>query len=171
MGSSRTRLPVALKTALAMADADAALGADRARELASHLSFMVTNTDLQVLEGNRVIELKTAGIDKGTAAARLIDELRPDFILAIGDDRTDEDTFRALPWSAWMVKVGEASTSRARFSVDSLAVVRSAAARCCGGFHVQAGSGRSVAMSFIISSRAGISRLTNSTRRPNSKAA
>ncbi len=106
--------------------ADAALGADRARELAAHLRFMVTNTDLQVLEGNRVIELKNAGADKGTAAARLLDEQPADFILAIGDDRTDEDTFRALPWSAWMVKVGEAATSRARFSVDSPAAVRAA---------------------------------------------
>ncbi len=104
--------------------ADAALGADRARELAAHLSFLVTNTDLQVLEGNRVIELKNAGADKGTAAARLLEEHPADFILAIGDDRTDEDTFRALPWTAWMVKVGEASTSKARFSVDSPAAVR-----------------------------------------------
>ena len=86
--------------------ADAELGAVRARELLNHLTFMTANTDLQVLEGNKVIEIKNAGINKGTAAARWLGTDQPDFILALGDDRTDEDTFRALPPEAYTVKVG-----------------------------------------------------------------
>ncbi|MBF9141603.1 bifunctional alpha,alpha-trehalose-phosphate synthase (UDP-forming)/trehalose-phosphatase [Hymenobacter properus] len=104
--------------------ADAELGASRARELTSHLTFMASNTELQVMEGNKVVEIKTAGINKGTAAARTVSSYHPDFILAIGDDRTDEDTFRALPPDAYTLKVGSAPRSLARFHVDGPAAVR-----------------------------------------------
>jgi trehalose 6-phosphate synthase/phosphatase len=103
---------------------DAELGAVRARELMSHLTFMTSNTDLQVLEGNKVIEIKTVGINKGTAAARWLSGGQPDFILAIGDDRTDEDTFGALPADAYTLKVGGAPRSLARYSVASFTEVR-----------------------------------------------
>ena len=104
--------------------ADADLGAGRARELTSHLTFMASNTDLQVMEGNKVVEIKNAGINKGTAAARWVSTYQPEFILAIGDDRTDEDTFRALPPDAYTVKVGGAPRSLARFHVPDIADVR-----------------------------------------------
>jgi len=97
--------------------ADVELGAVRARELLSHLSFMTSNTDLQVLEGNKVIEIKNAGINKGTAAARWVAAVQPDFILAIGDDRTDEDTFGAMPPEAYTIKVGNVPRSLARYHV------------------------------------------------------
>ncbi|MEJ7660059.1 MAG: trehalose-phosphatase [Hymenobacter sp.] len=77
--------------------AGADLGEVRARELLSHLSFMTANTELQVMEGNKVLEIKAAGINKGNAAARWLAKYPADFVLALGDDRTDEDTFRALP--------------------------------------------------------------------------
>ena len=104
--------------------ADEALGRERARELVSHLSFFIASTDLQLLEGNHVIEVKNAGVDKGTAVARFLQDAHPDFILAFGDDRTDEDTFRALPPPAWTVKVGGAAASQARFYVPAPADVR-----------------------------------------------
>jgi trehalose 6-phosphate synthase/phosphatase len=97
--------------------ADVELGAVRARELMNHLNFMTSNTDLQVLEGNKVIEIKNAGVNKGTAAARWVSTEQPDFILAIGDDRTDEDTFGAMPAEAYTIKVGRAPRSLARFSL------------------------------------------------------
>ncbi|ALW86911.1 trehalose-6-phosphate synthase [Hymenobacter sedentarius] len=103
---------------------DAELGAVRARELMSHLTFITSNTDLQVLEGNKVIEIKTAGINKGTAASRWLSSDPPEFTLAIGDDRTDEDTFGALPPEAYTVKVGGAPRSLARYSIASPADVR-----------------------------------------------
>ncbi|GAA3997086.1 bifunctional alpha,alpha-trehalose-phosphate synthase (UDP-forming)/trehalose-phosphatase [Hymenobacter fastidiosus] len=104
--------------------ADADLGAVRARELLSHLTFMASNTDLQVLEGNKVLEIKNAGINKGTAAARWISQHGPGFLLAIGDDRTDEDTFGALPAEAYTIKVGTEARSLARFHVRSTTEVR-----------------------------------------------
>ncbi|SFQ52278.1 bifunctional alpha,alpha-trehalose-phosphate synthase (UDP-forming)/trehalose-phosphatase [Hymenobacter arizonensis] len=103
---------------------DAELGAMRARELMNHLTFMTSNTDLQVMEGNKVIEIKTAGINKGTAAARWLATEHADFILAIGDDRTDEDTFAAMPASAYTLKVGGTPRSLARYAIDSPKEVR-----------------------------------------------
>ncbi|QIX60096.1 bifunctional alpha,alpha-trehalose-phosphate synthase (UDP-forming)/trehalose-phosphatase [Hymenobacter sp. BT18] len=104
--------------------ADAELGAMRARDLLNHLTFMTSNSDLQVMEGNKVIEIKTAGINKGSAAARWLATYQPGFTLAIGDDRTDEDTFRAMPPEAYTVKVGSTPRSLARFSVASTTDVR-----------------------------------------------
>jgi len=104
--------------------ADAELGPVRARELLSHLSFITANTDLQVLEGNKVLEIKNAGINKGTAAVRWLSQYEPGFLLAIGDDRTDEDTFRALPPEAYTVRVGPAQHSAARFHLSSPTDVR-----------------------------------------------
>ncbi|ALD20699.1 bifunctional alpha,alpha-trehalose-phosphate synthase (UDP-forming)/trehalose-phosphatase [Hymenobacter sp. DG25A] len=104
--------------------ADNDLGAMRARELLSHLSFMTSNTDLQVLEGNKVVEIKNAGINKGTAAARWLSPEQPTFIMAVGDDRTDEDTFGAMPSQAYTIKVGAGGRSKARFHVRSTLDVR-----------------------------------------------
>jgi len=104
--------------------ADADLGQERAREMLSHLTFMTANTDLQVMEGNKVIEIKNAGINKGTAAARWLAQYQPGFVLALGDDRTDEDTFRALPESAYTVRVGTGVRSLARFNLASPVEVR-----------------------------------------------
>jgi len=104
--------------------ADAGLAELRARELLGHLGFLTANTELQALEGHKVIEVKHAGLHKGTAAARWLSPHRPDFILALGDDRTDEDTFAALPPTAYTVKVGRAPRSRARFGLPGPTEVR-----------------------------------------------
>lgn len=60
------------------------------------------------------------GFDKGSAALRIKGLDAFDFILAIGDDSTDEDMFRALHGSfAWTVKVGK-DASLAKYNlVDS----------------------------------------------------
>ncbi|QJX47536.1 bifunctional alpha,alpha-trehalose-phosphate synthase (UDP-forming)/trehalose-phosphatase [Hymenobacter taeanensis] len=104
---------------------DADLGAVRARELLSHLSFITSNTELQVLEGSKVLEVKNAGINKGTAVARWLQPEPPEFILALGDGRTDEDTFKALPAEAYTIKVGNAARSLARYCVGDSDDVRS----------------------------------------------
>jgi trehalose 6-phosphate synthase/phosphatase len=70
------------------------------------------------LEGNRIVEVKNAGVSKGQAALRWVSQREWDFILAIGDDLTDEDIFRVLPATAWTIKVG-VGASAARFSLGS----------------------------------------------------
>ena len=96
----------------------------RARELKEAIVSMTSNLGLGVLEGNKVIEIKNAGINKGHAALKIIAHTHYDFIFAAGDDRTDEDIFNILPGDAWSIKVG-LPPSKARFTVDSVKDIRS----------------------------------------------
>jgi trehalose 6-phosphate synthase/phosphatase len=103
--------------------ADAALASIRARELKDSLLHLTANLDLGVLEGNKVMEIKHIGINKGRAVQRWLAKEQWDFIMAIGDDVTDEDIFGALPDSAYSLKVG-LGPSKARFNIASQHEVR-----------------------------------------------
>ena len=103
---------------------DKDLGEKRIREFRDVLAYLTSNLDLQVLEGNKVIEIKNAGVSKGQATLSWSNAKAWDFIFAIGDDLTDEDTFKALPKEAFTVKVG-ATKSAARFNIGSVEHVRS----------------------------------------------
>ncbi len=81
----------------------------RAQELVWQLkNFIQPELNLQIIEGNMVIEVKKTAFNKGTSARSFVDGSDYDFILAMGDDTTDEDMFEALPDSAYTVKVGDA---------------------------------------------------------------
>lgn len=103
---------------------DPELASVRARELKDILVHLTANLNLEALEGNKVIEIKNVGINKGRAALRWISKKNWNFILAIGDDWTDEDVFAVLPESAYSIKVG-LSPSQSKFSMESLMDVRS----------------------------------------------
>jgi trehalose 6-phosphate synthase/phosphatase len=92
------------------------LGAQRAKDLKDDLLHLTSNLDVGVMEGNKVIEIKNNVVNKGRAALNWVSRHAWDFILAIGDDRTDEDLFAAMPPEAYSVKVGLAP-SRARFNL------------------------------------------------------
>jgi len=94
------------------------LGELRARELINNVSNITANLNLQVLAGSKVVEVKNAGIDKGRMALRYLSREKWDFVMAVGDDWTDEDTFKVLPPTAWSIKVGFGA-SAARFSLGS----------------------------------------------------
>ncbi|MCB0559874.1 MAG: bifunctional alpha,alpha-trehalose-phosphate synthase (UDP-forming)/trehalose-phosphatase [Lewinellaceae bacterium] len=102
---------------------DKDLGEKRVREFRDVLLYLTANDDLQVLEGNKVVEIKNAGVNKGKAALNWVGEQKWDFIMAIGDDHTDEDTFKALPETAHTIKVG-LDTSAARYNMLSVQEVR-----------------------------------------------
>ena len=104
--------------------ADPELASVRARELKEALLYLTANLKLGVMEGSGVIEIKDAGINKGRAAIRWISKRRWGFILAAGDDWTDEDLFAALPKGAYSIKVG-LNPSRARFNVSTHREIRS----------------------------------------------
>lgn len=87
------------------------LASSRAGELKSNLLAGLANRGLQVLEGDHVLEIKPVEIHKGKAVQRFLQNGSPDFILAIGDDRTDEDLFRAIPQEGFTFKVGDAPTT------------------------------------------------------------
>jgi trehalose 6-phosphate synthase/phosphatase len=95
----------------------------RAKELLDDLTGYTRNIDVQVFEGNKVIEVRNSGINKGTAALEWLSGRTPEFILGIGDDWTDEDLFRALPAGARSVRVGMATTS-AHYYLSSHTAVR-----------------------------------------------
>lgn len=103
--------------------AESGLGDLRMRELLSHLSYMASGHNLQVLEGNMVLEIKRPEINKGKAAAALLKGKHFDFILAIGDDWTDEDTFKAMPQNAYSIRVGYTYT-QANYNIKSAVEVR-----------------------------------------------
>lgn len=77
------------------------------------------NMDLQVLPGNKVVEIRNAGVDKGTAGLIWLSKKDYDFIMAMGDDWTDEDLFAIAPPEAFTIKVGLARAygSRALYSI------------------------------------------------------
>jgi len=103
--------------------ADPELGAQRAKELMDELTQYTANLDIHVLEGKKVVEVRSAGVNKGTVASDLVQRLDPDFILALGDDQTDEDVFLVLPRTATSVHVGS-PLSNARFCVSTQREVR-----------------------------------------------
>jgi trehalose 6-phosphate synthase/phosphatase len=80
----------------------------RYQELKEELSeFLNYDHSLQTLEGNKVIEIKKIGYDKGTIVQKLfLDSEQFDFIMAIGDDKTDEDLFKVMPKDSYTIKVG-----------------------------------------------------------------
>lgn len=96
----------------------------RANELKDELRTLTANHSLEIMEGNKVIEVKESGINKGVAALRFIKGQKFDCILAIGDDWTDEYMFRELPDSAITIKVGLKNTE-ADYNLESYKSVRS----------------------------------------------
>lgn len=91
----------------------------REKELLDDLLQYTSNIDVQVHEGNKILEVRNAGISKGTAATEFIAGDAYDFILAIGDDTTDEDLFKALSPLAYSVRVGIFPT-HARFNLPGI---------------------------------------------------
>jgi trehalose 6-phosphate synthase/phosphatase len=74
---------------------------------------------LQILEGNKVLEVRPADVYKGRIAQEWLMH-NYDFVLAVGDDTTDEDMFAAVPPGGYTVKVGRGITA-ARFRLPNVA--------------------------------------------------
>lgn len=99
-------------------------GVWRARELLSTLEEDLANQPVEVIAGQQVIEVRAAGVNKGRYVASVMSAIQAeDFILCIGDDRTDLDMYRALPGPAVTVHV-DGGAEEARFTLESPARVR-----------------------------------------------
>ena len=98
--------------------ADHEMGSIVAKELLDDLVNFTANISVQVLKGNKVIEVRNPGMTKGDAGSYWISENEYDFILGIGDDWTDEDLFKVLPDRAYSIKVG-AAQSQAKYSLPN----------------------------------------------------
>jgi trehalose 6-phosphate synthase/phosphatase len=99
------------------------LGELRANELANNLKYLASDKGLQLLPGDKVLEIKNMEVNKGKAAVSLVEKGNYDFIIAFGDDYTDEDIFKALPDSAVTIKVGS-NISAAKFYLRNPTEVR-----------------------------------------------
>ncbi|ONK71741.1 uncharacterized protein A4U43_C04F11890 [Asparagus officinalis] len=81
--------------------ADPDFGSCQAKELLDHLESVLSNEPVSVKSGQHFVEVKPQGVTKGLVAERLLDMMReksmlPDFVLCIGDDRSDEDMFEVI---------------------------------------------------------------------------
>ena len=67
-----------------------------------------------------VLEINSRSVEKGVAA--IYYSKKADFILAMGDDVTDESMFKSLPPTAWTIKVGPGKTN-AKYRLNSVSEV------------------------------------------------
>ncbi len=98
-------------------------GRRQANELRLVLGTMLRNQPVAVLEGKCVIELRLRGVGKAAIGERIRREDTHTDIVAIGDDKTDDELFRALGPEAMTVAVGGAASS-ARFRLADVRAVR-----------------------------------------------
>ncbi len=103
--------------------ADPDLGIQRAWELKDELRTLTSNLNLEIMDGDKVLEIKYSGINKGRAALQKMGETDYDFIFAVGDDWTDEYTFESMPEKAHTIKVG-AKRTNAAYYIESVEMVR-----------------------------------------------
>lgn len=100
-------------------------GLRQAHELRTLLGDALSDQPLEVLEGKKVIEVRLRGVTKAVVAQNVERTSVPGAaVVAIGDDHTDEDLFRALPAPSVTIAVGRGSTC-ARFEVEDYRAVRS----------------------------------------------
>lgn len=102
---------------------DVELAQKRLVEIKTVLMSFISNTDLTLLKGNKVIEIKSSKVNKGRACSNLVDQFPSEHIFAIGDDWTDEFMFEELPNKSQTIKVGVRKT-KAKFYVNSVEDVR-----------------------------------------------
>lgn len=87
------------------------LARSKAEKLITDLQPLVSKLNLGMLDGSKVVTVKLGGVDKGRVAQHWLGKHDWDFILAAGDDTTDEFLFKAMPPKAYTLKVGQAETS------------------------------------------------------------
>lgn len=104
--------------------ADPELAKRRLVEIKTVLMSFISNTDLTLLEGNKVIELKSSKVSKGRASTLVYNEKKYEHVFALGDDWTDEFMFEDLPEKTNSIKVGLNKT-KAKYYVNSPKEVRS----------------------------------------------
>jgi trehalose 6-phosphate synthase/phosphatase len=99
------------------------LGELRTNELMNTIRYLAEDKGLQLLPGNKVVEIKNVEINKGKAAMNFVQKSHYGFVMALGDDHTDEDIFKSLPKNAITIKVGS-HVSAAKYFLGNYLDVR-----------------------------------------------
>ncbi|KAJ8616548.1 hypothetical protein MRB53_035920 [Persea americana] len=82
-------------------DADPGFGSSQAKEMLEHLESVLANEPVAVKRGQHIVEVKPQGVSKGLVAEKILSSMtgdgrQADFVLCIGDDRSDEDMFEGI---------------------------------------------------------------------------
>ncbi|MCW3078494.1 MAG: hypothetical protein JWO32_3103, partial [Bacteroidetes bacterium] len=81
------------------------------------LTLLNLHNDFNILHGNKVIEIKSTFTNKGRFVKQFLSHEKFDFVLAVGDDITDEDMFAVLKEkNEYTIKVGPGKTE-AKYNV------------------------------------------------------
>ena len=126
-------------------NADPDLGSWQAKELCSHLDVILRQymNECEISSGLGYVEVKPRGINKGTSAYRIMQDVYErkgpiDFVLAIGDDTSDEEMFKVLRGmkktessllstgasAVFTVTVGRKPSTASSYVTDDLEVTR-----------------------------------------------
>ncbi|HEX7624852.1 MAG TPA: bifunctional alpha,alpha-trehalose-phosphate synthase (UDP-forming)/trehalose-phosphatase [Anaeromyxobacteraceae bacterium] len=104
--------------------ADPEYGTGQAKGLTLHLRSLIGDLPLEILPGDMVLEVRPRGVNKGLAVAEVRARAPTGtLLLALGDDRTDEDLFAALPAEALAIHVGP-TPSRAALRIADVRAAR-----------------------------------------------
>ncbi|XAR66688.1 Alpha,alpha-trehalose-phosphate synthase (UDP-forming) [Bertholletia excelsa] len=82
-------------------EADPDFGSWQAKELLDHLESVLANEPVVVKRGQHIVEVNPQGVSKGVVVESLIATMQTrgrslDFVLCVGDDRSDEDMFEKI---------------------------------------------------------------------------
>jgi len=94
-----------------------------ANELVATLDDLLSETELRAVRGHKAVEVRPVWAHKGEVVSHMLALWPAQFLMGVGDDRTDEDLFEHLPANAWTIHVGEGA-SLARFQLEGPPAVR-----------------------------------------------
>ncbi|EPR58368.1 trehalose-phosphatase [Toxoplasma gondii GT1] len=82
-------------------DADPDFGSMQAKDLSNYLGELLFGYPVSVMSGKGYVEVKLRGVNKGHAVEKVLRKLSNlhgdvDFVLCVGDDRSDEDMFAVI---------------------------------------------------------------------------
>ncbi|KAK4485544.1 hypothetical protein RD792_008187 [Penstemon davidsonii] len=113
-------------------EADPDFGSWQAKELLDHLESVLANDPVVVKRGQQIVEVKPQGVSKGLVVKNLMEKMRnkgkeADFVLCVGDDRSDEDMFEAIANSVGEVfacTVGQKPSMAKYYLDDTVDVIK-----------------------------------------------
>jgi trehalose 6-phosphate synthase/phosphatase len=103
--------------------ADQAQALAQISEMKETLHNMTSNLNVGILNGNKVIEIKNIGVNKGRGVKNWLDRRSWDFVMAMGDDWTDEDMFNVLGDDDYSIRIGYGRT-KAHFNLKNVEEAR-----------------------------------------------
>jgi len=113
-------------------DADPHFGAWQAKDMQIHMEDVMSTLPLEIIQGNKLVEVRHVGVNKSLVLEEVLrqgprngyeeqvavdeDTMEGfDFVLCVGDDRSDEDMYQLL--KSWHARKGEANETPDLYNV------------------------------------------------------